>query len=628
MLTFQDLAIQRGPTVLFEKANAQIHPGQKVGLTGRNGTGKSSLFACIRHEIPIDQGSLDYPTGWRISSVAQETPGLEKPAIDYVTEGDHHYTEIQKQISECPESDGTQLAQLHAQLDAIDGYQIHTRAAQLLAGLGFTEQEQKQSVKSFSGGWRMRLNLAQALIQPSDLLLLDEPTNHLDLDTVIWLERWLTRYPGTLLLISHDRTFLDNIITHTLQLENQQLTLYPGNYTAFEKKRAALLANQQAMLEKQQRERAHLQSFVDRFKAKASKAKQAQSRVKALAKMETIALAHVDSAMHFSFATLDRMPSPLVSLDNTTAGYGDISILNPLQLSINPGDRIGLLGPNGAGKSTLIKLIAQELTPQSGDIIYAKDMTIGYFAQHQLEQLEEHHNAFSALQKQNPTHTEQQIRNFLGQYGFNADKAFTEIDHLSGGEKARLVFSMLIAQKPHLLLLDEPTNHLDIDMRHAINVALQSYEGGMIIVSHDRFLLESVTDQFYLVSDGKLTPYDGDLSDYQSWLQKQSDAAEPSEESISVNSKKLQRQEKAQLRKQLQPIQNKVKKLDKKLHELQQKQATLEEKLADAEIYNDDNKETLKKLLAEQATLNQDLEQTEMDWLDFSEQLEELENSL
>jgi len=625
MLHFQNFALRRGEHLLFHHADLQIHPGQKVGIAGRNGTGKSSLFAAILQQLSADHGSVTYPPDWRISHVTQETLGLPQAALAYVIDGDPDYRRIQLALDQCDPNEGTRLAHLHADLDAIDGYNIGNRASKLLAGLGFSDTEQQQPVQQFSGGWRMRLNLARALLQPSDLLLLDEPTNHLDLDTVIWLEQWLQRYTGTLLLISHDRLFLDNLISHTLHIEQQNMTLYPGNYSTFEQKRAARLAGQQALFERQQRERAHIQSFVDRFRAKATKAKQVQSRIKALTRMQSISMAQVDSTLQLRFLCPEQMPSPLVDLDNISAGYADTTILRDIRLMLHAGDRIGLLGPNGAGKSTLIKLIAGEIAPSNGQLHADPNLVIGYFAQHQLEQVGQYEHAFAALQALDAAASEQTVRDYLGRYGFQGDKAYTDIGHLSGGEKARLVLALLIYQKPHLLLLDEPTNHLDIEMRHAINLALQDYAGGMIIVSHDRFLLESVTDQFYLVSDQCITRYDGDLADYQHWLRtRESDPNNNTEPSL----KKQQRQEKAQLRQQQQPLKKRIKQLDKKLHQLQTEKTAFEQQLSAPELYEADQKAQLMQLLQQQTTLEDKLTATETDWLETSELLETLEQQL
>ncbi len=526
MLQLDHLSLRRGPRLLIDDASAQIHPGQRVGLTGANGTGKSSLFALILGEFGPDAGSLQLPKDWVIAHVAQHTPADARPAIDYALDGDAELRHIEAQLIEAEQADdGHRLGQLHERMDHIGGYQARARAARLLHGLGFKPGEEERPVSDFSGGWRMRLNLAKALMCRSDLLLLDEPTNHLDLDAVIWLEDWLKRYPGTLLLISHDRDFLDNVVTQVAHIEQGRLTLYTGNYTAFERARAERLANQQAAFEKQQREISHMQAFVDRFRAKATKARQAQSRLKALERMTVIAPAHVDSPFHFAFKPPAKNPRPLLRLDEAAAGYGDTAIFSDARFSLNPGDRVGLLGPNGAGKSTLIKLLAGDLTPLAGERLAAQDLAIGYFAQHQLEQLHPAHSALEHLQQLDPKASEQSLRDFIGGFGFNGDRATCPVAPFSGGEKARLVLALLVYQKPNLLLLDEPTNHLDLEMRLALAEALQDFAGAMVIVSHDRHLLRVTCDQLVLVHGGRVREFDGDLDDYPAWLaQQQRDA--------------------------------------------------------------------------------------------------------
>ncbi|MGD8484007.1 MAG: ATP-binding cassette domain-containing protein, partial [Thioalkalispiraceae bacterium] len=530
MLNFDQLSLRRGPRELLHDVSCVIHHGQKVGITGANGVGKSSLFALIRGQLQADSGDFALPANTVIAHVAQETPALDRPAIDYVIDGDQQLRDIEQRIRHAEQQhDGEQLAHLYAELESIDGYSANTRAAKLMQGLGFSSAQQHTPVTDFSGGWRMRLNLAQALMCRSDLLLLDEPTNHLDLEAVLWLEDWLRSYPGTLLLISHDRDFLDRITTHIAHIEQGTLTLYTGNYSAFEIRRAEQLANQQAAYEKQQREIKHMQSFVDRFRAKATKARQAQSRLKALQRMEVISQAHVDSPFHFQFKQPDKLPDTLLQLDEVNIGYADTPILGKVTLSIRQGDRLGLLGYNGAGKSTLIKLLAGELSAQGGEIKTARDLNIGYFAQHQLEQLDGEASPLLHLQRLDPKATEQSLRNFLGGFGFGNDMAVSKVAPFSGGEKARLVLAMIVYQKPNLLLLDEPTNHLDLEMRHALSVALQDYVGAMLIVSHDRHLLRSVTDSLLLVADGRVSPFDGDLDDYRQWIKDQNKQTEPAD---------------------------------------------------------------------------------------------------
>ncbi len=520
MLELRDVSLRRGPRLLFANADLTLHSGQRVGVTGANGTGKSSLFALLRGELHADTGDCRLPPNWTIAQVAQETPALDIPALDYVLRGDAELERLQAQLRDAETAhDGHLLAQLHAQLEAIDGYSAPSRAARLMHGLGFKADQERLPVAQFSGGWRMRLNLAQALMCRSDLLLLDEPTNHLDLDAVLWLEEWLQRYPGMLLLISHDREFLDRTVQHILHIEREQVRLYAGNYSEFENRRAELLAQQQSAFERQQREIAHIQHFIDRFKAKASKAKQAQSRIKALGRLERIAAAHADSPFHFEFPAPAKLPHPLLQLEKISAGYADTTILSNVELSLAPGDRLGLLGPNGAGKSTLIKLLAGVIEPQSGKRLPAPDLDIGYFAQHQLEQLHAQSSPLLHLQRLAPRASEQSLRDFLGGFGFAGARAESAVAPFSGGEKARLVLAMLVYQAPNLLLLDEPTNHLDLEMRLALELALQDYPGAVVLVSHDRHLLRTVTDSFLLVAGGQALPFDGDLDDYRRWLE-------------------------------------------------------------------------------------------------------------
>lgn len=629
MLKFTNLSLRRGPRELLQDVDLTIHNGQKVGITGSNGVGKSSLFALILGHLHADSGDIFLPKNLVISHVAQETPALDVTSIEYVLDGDVQLRQLEEKIRTAEKDNkGEELAHFYSEMESIDGYTANSRAATLLSGLGFTTEQENSAVKQFSGGWRMRLNLAQALMCRSDILLLDEPTNHLDLDAVIWLESWLKSYKGTLLLISHDRDFLDNVADNIAHIENQQITLYSGNYSAFEVRRAEYLATQQSAYEKQQREVQHMHKFVERFKAKASKAKQAQSRVKALERMELIAPAHVDSPFNFSFRQAEKMPNPLVTLDNAAVGYNEQALLSKVKLIIHPGDRIGLLGHNGAGKSTLIKLLSGELALLNGDFTPAKELNIGYFAQHQLEQLDFEASPLLHLQRIDPKATESDLRKYLGGFAFNNDMAVDPVAPLSGGEKARLVLALVVYQKPNLLLLDEPTNHLDLEMRHALTIAMQEYEGAMIIVSHDRHLLRTVTDNLLLVANGRVSEFDGSLEDYRDWLSQQNkkSAATPSEEKQDVTdndqNKKQIRQSSAERRKLLKPLQNKIKKLEKQMEELSSSKELLEEKLADNDIYHEKNKETLKSLLQEQGVIDSSLQQVEIDWLDVSEQLE------
>ncbi|MDE4006829.1 ABC transporter ATP-binding protein [Glaesserella parasuis] len=636
MIFFTDLTLKRGQTILLEQANATIHTGQKVGLIGKNGCGKSSLFALLKNELQAEGGDASYPKNWSIAWVNQETPALDISALDYVIQGDREYTQLTAQLEQANlENNGNLIATLHAQLDTIDAWTIQSRASTLLNGLGFSTEQLQLPVKSFSGGWRMRLNLAQALICRSDLLLLDEPTNHLDLDAVIWLERWLSNYRGTLLLISHDRDFLDPIIDRVLHIEQQKLFDYTGNYSSFEIQRAMKLAQQNAAYQQQQQKIAHLQKFIDRFKAKATKAKQAQSRVKALEKMELIAPAYADSPFSFEFREPLSLPNPLLMMEKVSAGYGERTVLQSVKLNLVPGSRIGLLGRNGAGKSTLIKLLAGEIQAQSGHTQLAKGVQLGYFAQHQLDTLRADESALWHLARLAPEKTEQELRNYLGGFAFHGDKVKQAVSSFSGGEKARLVLALIVWQRPNLLLLDEPTNHLDLDMRQALTEALTQYEGSLVIVSHDRHLLRSTVNEFYLVHDGKVEEFNGDLEDYQKWLnelnaqlefaKKADNSTACNNENSAVNRKEQKRQE-AELRQQAAPLRKKLTQLEKELEKLTASLTTLEETLASPEIYDAENKAKLTDTLAKQVATKKQLEEVEMEWLEVQEQLEVLMN--
>ena len=622
MIKLNQVSLRRGTQLLFESANLIIHPGQRIGLTGANGTGKSSLFAMLRDELHADTGEVTIPDTWITAHVAQETPAVDIPAIDYVLLGDAELTRLQARLAEAEASgDGHLQSELHDKLLAMDAYTANSRAGKLMHGLGFKAEQENWPVTSFSGGWRMRLNLAQALMCRSDLLLLDEPTNHLDLEAVYWLEEWLRAYPGTLLVISHDRDFLDRVVTHVAHIEQHRLKMYTGNYSDFELARAEHLANQQAAHQKQQREVAHMRSFVTRFKAQATKARQAQSRIKALERMEMIAPAHVDSPFHFSFQPPRRLTSPLLSFDKAAVGYHQTPLITDIKMTLAPGDRIALLGPNGAGKSTLIKLIAGELEPLAGKRKEARDIVIGYFAQHQLEQLRPEDSPLRHLQRLDREAGEQDLRNFLGGFGFHGDKALEPVAPFSGGEKARLVLAILVYQRPAVLLLDEPTNHLDLEMRLALTVALQDFEGALVVVSHDRHLLRTVTDDLWLVSEGRSIRFDGDLDDYRQWLLSR-DKAENKPSAQKAGNKKQDRQLAARQRHKLQPLQNTVKAAEKKINKFHQRLTELETRLADTELYTESAKDKLKTLLKQQADLKTELEQAEMDWLEASEKLE------
>lgn len=635
MIILSSIQIRRGVNLLLDNASAKINPGQKVGLVGKNGCGKSTLFALIKGEIVADAGELSIPNHWELAWVNQETPAIDIPAIEYTIDGDREYRRLEHELAIANDkNDGNQIALLHSKLDVIDAWTIQARAAALLNGLGFSQQQLDQPVKSFSGGWRMRLNLAQALMCRSDLLLLDEPTNHLDLDAVMWLEKWLKNYTGTLLLISHDRDFLDPLVDKIIHIEQQSLFEYSGNYSSFEIQRATKLAQQQSLYEHQQQKVAHLQHYIDRFRAKATKAKQAQSRIKMLERMEKIAPAHVDNPFHFSFRAPDSLPSPLLTMEKVVAGYGDKIILDNIKLNLVPGSRIGLLGRNGAGKSTLIKLLSSELAPLSGNIHLAKGVQLGYFAQHQLEYLRAEESPLWHLnQIADPKNTEQALRNYLGGFDFRGDKVTEPVNTFSGGEKARLVLALIVWQRPNLLLLDEPTNHLDLDMRQALTEALMDFEGALVVVSHDRHLLRSTTDEFYLVHDHRVEQFDGDLDDYQKWLadgQKDTvvTSVDEATSNLSAQDKKEQKRREAELRTQLQPLKKLLQKSETVMDKLTQQLNDIEAQLADTTIYEPAQKETLTKLLLQQSQAKTELENSEMEWFEIQQQIESLTSNI
>ncbi len=627
MLNFSNFALRRGPRLLLEDVSFIIYAGNKVGITGANGTGKSSLFELIRGRLQPDTGDLSMPTKLSIAHLAQETAAVSTPAIEWVMDGDQELRTVQQSLSRAQtRQDGHEQARWHDQLEAIDGYTARSRAAQLMHGLGFRADQDEVPVKTLSGGWRVRLNLARALMCRSDLLLLDEPTNHLDLDALIWLEDWLRVYTGTLLLISHDRDFLDRVTDHIAHIEHRGMTLYAGNYSAFETQRAAQLANQQSAYERQQREVRHIQQFVDRFRAKATKARQAQSRLKALQRMELIAPAHIDSQFHFEFPPPERLPNPLLRLENLAVGYTDRPVIKNINLNLLPGHRIGLLGHNGAGKSTLVKLLAGSLKALKGRCEAAPDLAIGYFAQHQLEQLDAQATPLLHLQRLDHHASEQKLRNYLGGFGFGGDQVGESVAPFSGGEKARLVLALLVYQRPNLLLLDEPTNHLDLEMRHALTMALQDFGGAMVLVSHDRHLLRTVTDELLMVHDGKVSPFPGDLDDYPRWLSEQRRIFTPgvSAEATqnSAAARKARRKAKAEQRRALQPLRHKAKTLETDIDRLSIKRDSLEQTLADPSIYEEKEKPKLKELLQQKTNLDRALAQAEEAWLEVSEALE------
>ncbi|MEZ9143475.1 ABC transporter ATP-binding protein [Vibrio sp. 10N.286.52.C3] len=637
MITFSDIQLLRGGKPLLDQASATFHPGDKIGLVGKNGCGKSTLFALIKDELSIDAGSFSKPAHWEMAWVAQETPALERTAIEYAIDGDREYRGLEDQLEKAEQADnGTLVAEIHGKIETIGGYSIKARAAELLDGLGFRQEQMTWNLTQFSGGWRMRLNLAQALLCRSDLLLLDEPTNHLDLDAVMWLERWLQSYPGTLVLISHDRDFLDPIVNRIVHVENQQLNEYTGNYSSFETQRAQKLILQQAMYQKQQKQMSHMQSYIDRFRYKASKARQAQSRIKALEKMEQVLPAQFDNPFSFEFREPDALPNPIMMMDEVSAGYDDNLILEKIRLNLVPGSRIGLLGRNGAGKSTLIKLLSGELKQQGGELSYSQGVKMGYFAQHQLETLHPEETPLQHMMQIAPKHTEQQLRDYLGSFGFQGEKALDKVAPFSGGEKARLVLALLVWQKPNLLLLDEPTNHLDLDMRQALTFALQTFEGAMVIVSHDRYLLRATTDDLYLVHDRQVAPFDGDLSDYYKWLteqqkveRKEAQALAPAKDGAnSAAAKKEQKRKEAEFRKLTAPLRKKLTQFEKQMDKLTQALEEAEQELSDTSLYEAENKAKLNKVLALQASSKSQLEEVEMDWMSTQEELEQMEQDM
>ena len=629
MIELKNLTLQRGSKLLLDCAGLTIAPGKRVGLIGRNGSGKSSLFALIKGEITQEAGDISLPPHWKTASVAQETPALDICALDYVLQGDQELQAFQTALSQAEaQNDGMKQAEYHAKLEEIDAYSAPARAAKLLSGLGFAQEEHGRAVKSFSGGWRMRLNLAQALMCRADLLLLDEPTNHLDLETVLWLENHLAGLPCTQIIISHDRDFLNAATTQTVELSGKKLTLYGGNYDFYQAERARRLAQQQAAYLKQQAQIKHLQSFIDRFKAKATKAVQAQSRMKALDKLERIAPAHIDSGFSFEFDRPEHLPNPLLKLEKADLGYNGATVLRDVSLSLESGARYGLLGVNGSGKSTLIKTLAGSLPVQAGQIVRADKLNTGYFAQHQLDTLRPDQSPLWHIQKLSPQAKEQDIRNFLGGFNFTGDAALQNTAPFSGGEKARLALAMIVWQKPNLLLLDEPTNHLDLDMRHALTLALQSFQGALIVVSHDRSLLEATTDSFLLIEDGRLKTFDGDLDDYRRYrLAQENAAAAPAASAQNQNRKDAKRIE-AHIRREKakrgKPLQQKIERAEQEIAALSAAQTACEAFLAQENAYCEENKAKLQQTLTQLAEIKVKLGQMEENWLLWQEELERI----
>ncbi|MDB5806899.1 MAG: transporter [Betaproteobacteria bacterium] len=672
MIRLQNLSLNRGTKPLFESASLTINPGERVGLIGANGSGKSTLFAMLLNDLHPDGGEIDFPSQWRVAHVAQETPALDRSAIEYAIDGDGHLRGLEAELAalEADTEDmsvehGNRLGELHGLLDEAGVYTVRSRAEQLLTGLGFSQAQMDDSVAHFSGGWRMRLNLAQALMRPSDLLLLDEPTNHLDLDAIIWVEDWLKRYAGTMVIVSHDRDFLDGVVNVIAHIDQKKLKRYGGNYSGFETQRAAAMILTQSAHEKQKRERDHLQSFIDRFKAKASKAKQAQSRMKMLARMEEMAPLHASAPFSFEFREPLSTPNPLLVMEDADTGYtlddgGTKIIVGGINFSLQSGQRIGLLGVNGAGKSTVVKTIADELPLINGIARFGKGLVIGYFAQHQVEMLRHDESPLWHMVKLAPTVREQELRNFLGGFNFPGDMVTSSIAPFSGGEKARLALALLAWQRPNLLLLDEPTNHLDLETREALTVALAQFEGTLVLVSHDRHLLRATTEQFMIVADNKLQPFDGDLDDYRDWLLKtklaaKADAAASAQPAAKVAAPKVeatvkapvkaapapkaeaplstaQRQEQkraeAQMRQQraaqAKPLEIRIKRMEEQMAKLNERKKVVDARMAAPAIYEEANKEELKSLVLDQAYIARELEELESEWLEKQAELEKL----
>jgi len=626
MISLRDIVFHRGTTPLLEAASLTIHDGQRLGVVGPNGCGKSSLFALLRGELTPEAGSVEMPPDTRIVHVAQESPDSDRPAAEFVLDGHRPYRRLQQALAEAQaRDDGDAIARLHGELEAIDGYALPARAGELLHGLGFRSEDHVRPVNDFSGGWRVRLNLAQALMQPADLLLLDEPTNHLDLEAVIWLEQYLKTLPGVVLVISHDRDFLDGVAEGIVHFERRRLNLYRGGYSDFERQRAERLAQQQALFERQQKEIARVRQFIDRFRAKATKARLVQSRIKALERMELESPAHVDSPFDFEFRPSERLPNPLLSVEHGAVGYDGAPVLREVGLSLRPGSRIGLLGPNGAGKSTLVRLLAGELAPVSGELHLDKGVRIGYFAQHQLEQLDTGASPFDHIQRLTPSALPQDIRDFLGGFDFRGDRALEPVAPLSGGEKARLVLAMLVWQRPNLLLLDEPTNHLDLEMRHALARALQSFEGALVVIAHDRHLLSTVVDDYLLVADGSVRPFEGGLDAYQHYLQDRrrarAEVARPTASAVQAD-RRAERQRRAEQRRLLQPLKRRVDALEGEIAEVETQLQAVDAELAGGALYDDADKGRLESVMQRRGELAKRRDALEETWMEAQEALD------
>ena len=625
MIILRDIGLRRGSKLLLQDANVTIQPGQRLALIGANGSGKSSLFSLLLGELVADTGEIEGMSRLRIAHMAQEVHASGMPAGEYVWRGDSVLATLRDELQRL-ESAGQfdAAAPLHGQLEEIDGYSAERRSERLLQGLGFGENAAARPVSDFSGGWRIRLNLARALMTPSDLLLLDEPTNHLDLDATLWLQQWLQQYPGTLLMISHDRDFIDGTCERILQIEQQQLQAYKGNYSDFERQRAERLANQQASYEKQQRRIAEIDDFVRRFRYKATKARQAQSRLKELERMQALAPAHIDSPFDFSFPAPARSSDPLLRLDGASLGYGGPAVLAGVELHLRPGSRYGLLGKNGAGKSTLLKSLVGDLPLLAGERTAGEHCTIGYFDQQQLEALDLQASAALHLQRLSPDAREQEILNFLGGFNFRGDTATSVIAPFSGGEKARLALAMVVWQRPNLLVLDEPTNHLDLDMRHALEVALGAYEGALILVSHDRHLLRNTVDELLLVHDGRVETYADDLEGYERWILSSYRQVERTDVAAGDNSRKEKRQSAAAQREKLRPLQKTIAKTEAEMSAVETEQAAVQTRLSDTDLYSEGRKQDLAALLKREGELKARAVQLEETWLEQQEALEQL----
>jgi ATP-binding cassette subfamily F protein 3 len=631
LILLRQLSLARGARRLIENADLQVHAGWRVGLVGANGSGKSSLFALLSGELHPESGDCEVPRDWRIATVGQETPALAQAAIDYVLDGDVELRDVERRLEAADRAhDGHALADLHARLEAVDGYAARARAAAMMHGLGFSSADLARPVADFSGGWRMRLNLARALLSRADLLLLDEPTNHLDLDAVVWLERWLAAYRGTLLVVSHDRDFLDGCVSHVAHIEAGRLALYPGNYSAFEEQRAARLAAQESMYQKQQREIAHMTQFIARFRAKATKARQAQSRLKALDRLERISPAHVDAPFDFDFPAPARAPSPLLTLEDAVLGYPDRTVLERVQLTLRPGARLGLLGANGAGKSTLIKVIGGELAPLAGRRVEGHGLAIGYFAQHQLELLRPDESPLRHLALEEPKTRELELRSYLGRFDFRGAMADTPIDTFSGGERSRLALALIVRRRPNLLLLDEPTNHLDLEMRHALTRALAEYEGSLVLVSHDRALLRTVCDGFLLVADARATEFDGDVDDYLAWLAerrtREGATAAGMADEVDRDARRARR-EAAEVERQARlaqrrPLVKEASQLERQIASLEAEKRSLETRLADVSFYTPANAGEVQSATRRCTEVARLLEAAEDRWLAVQAELE------